>query len=1709
MAYAMATPKEHIEEIRRKMFFIGSEVINPLTKMVHRAVELLSAELYTKDVHFLMELIQNAEDNEYLEGVDPSLEFVITSRDITGTEAPATLLIFNNEKGFSAKNIESICDVGNSTKKGNRKSGYIGEKGIGFKSVFLICAQPYIFSNGYQIKFTEEPCPHCNLGYIVPDWVNEKPSLSDIQKLYGSGSKDLPTTTFVLPLKPDKVKPVKQQLSSVHPEVLLFLSKIKRLSVREDNEDPLRNTVSAIAINSETNFVTRKNIDAESYTLHLAVNGDRNNKECNYYMWRQRFPVKQENKVERRMDVEEWVITLAFPNGERLRRGATSPGIYAFLPTEMVTNFPFIIQADFLLASSRENILLDNKWNQGILSCVSSAFVNALISLVKMTEGAPVSSLPPMFRFLPVDSSSYSQLNKDVREPIRAKLIEEDIVPSESCMVQKFFHKPRDVGRLMPRFWNILKKAKVEGVSLRNLSHHGLHVLNSSFDREEYDPVLNFLGVAPVNSEWYAKCIQSSNLVLGVSEEVYCELLVFLAENWSSKFCNTNIGSIPLIKYVDVDGNVALCSINASRQYDMVCLSPQLSWLTACNKEFRCAANRFFMPESTYVALLLCYQTEVVLQWLKNWVKVATVTVYDYAAVLIKHLQNDRKLAVVFAYFLYHSLSKRYLSSREVEILCGLMPLVDNYGAVSTNGNGVLVPANGSKWAELIVSNPWRQEGYIELGEDYLRPGNFAGQRTTGEQIIEFLKSHVGASDIPHLSPPNAWIPAVSAPLTKQNTFLLLDWVKNLKFRGFGIPTKFLACIKEGSWLKITMNGSPAGYRPPSQSFFLTSSLGNILKNGSMLVDIPLVDQNFYGESIINYKEELKTIGVMFEYREACEFIGKYLMSRAAFSHVTKDNVFSILNFIRFLREKFLSPDSFIESIKEGSWLKTSHGYRSPVTSVLHDQEWRIASQISGIPFIDQNYYGEEILCYKVELQLLGVMVEFNQNYQLVIDNLKLPSSSACLTAEAVHLVLACMRHSKSSDRLVKALGNAKCLKTDEGYKSPGECFLFDPEWGCLLEVFKGFPIIDQNFYGRNIVCSKRELQQLGVVVEFEKAVKAFVCLFKQQASSSSISKDHVLKFLSCYRQLNGTSLKFPAEFINCIRETKWLWTRLGDYRSPRDCILFGPDWKSIASITLLPFIDDSDRFYSMAIHEFEEELEDMGTVVAFEDGVKFIADGLFINPCNVTRANVISLLQCIRILREKNYTFTRSFNEKVTQKWLRTHGSEVYSSPKQCLLFDSTCELNLLKQTDGPFLDEDFYGSEIKYYREELNTIGVTVDLEKGCPLLASHLDFHTDFLTIVRIYNVLAQLKWQPHGEAARRIWIPEGSQSGQWVSPVECVLHDKDGLFSTQMKVLDKHYDWKLLSFFSSAFGVKSNPLVEDYCKLWKVWESSEYKLSNAECCAFWGCVLKQSSSKTKKLMADSLVKLPVNSGLDGILLFDKRDVFIADDLQLKDVIEKSSPHSLFVWYPQPSLPSLPQTTLLDLYRKIGVRTISDCVQKEELSLGEGVEHKQLNQKDYYIGKGLVKLILGFLADPSIQMEPAKRHDAVKCLLNLTILETAEPITVRYNLSLSSGEIVDARACQMIRCDRNSGKLFTQKIDRSGGHKNRIEYAIPFAETISKGVLWDREDHINSLSELIKLAFFVEFNEEAVEILMKSKNLQIFMEDEEFLSVAFPSE
>ena len=82
----------------------------------------------------------------------------------------------------------------------------------------------------------------------------ENPTFSDIKEVYGFGTT-LPMTTIGLPLKFDKVKPVKQQLSNVHLEVLLFLSTIRRLSFKEHNKDPRFNTLSVTAITYKWDWI--------------------------------------------------------------------------------------------------------------------------------------------------------------------------------------------------------------------------------------------------------------------------------------------------------------------------------------------------------------------------------------------------------------------------------------------------------------------------------------------------------------------------------------------------------------------------------------------------------------------------------------------------------------------------------------------------------------------------------------------------------------------------------------------------------------------------------------------------------------------------------------------------------------------------------------------------------------------------------------------------------------------------------------------------------------------------------------------------------------------------------------------------------------------------------------------------------------------------------------------------------------------------------------------------------------------------------------------------------------------------------------------------------------------------------------------------------------------------------------------------------------
>ncbi|KAH9161222.1 hypothetical protein LEN26_001525, partial [Aphanomyces euteiches] len=343
-----------IEDIRKNSFGFGlpasDETQNFLRlqqNRLERALQRLSAELYSTATHFVLELLQNANDNQYAPKVAPRAEIVVTENAIS---------FYCNEIGFQAHHIRALCDVGASTKS----TGMIGQKGIGFKSVFSISDRPEIHSNGYHVHFDSESRLD-NVRYILPYWIaNPAPEF-----LNKSG------TWFHLPLK-NKTSSSQKMLETLEPSTLLFLNKIISLKIS--------NRLTNVDIEYRKEWLSEKIVLLHSNTQDAQQ----------WYVERKAIPIPPSfvNKG------SSTLLEIAFPLSNVTPQNQP---VFAFLPLQTY-GFKFILQANFELPSSREAIL-DNSWNQFILENIPKVFTDTLVSLLykypHLIQMVPLEIAPP------------------------------------------------------------------------------------------------------------------------------------------------------------------------------------------------------------------------------------------------------------------------------------------------------------------------------------------------------------------------------------------------------------------------------------------------------------------------------------------------------------------------------------------------------------------------------------------------------------------------------------------------------------------------------------------------------------------------------------------------------------------------------------------------------------------------------------------------------------------------------------------------------------------------------------------------------------------------------------------------------------------------------------------------------------------------------------------------------------------------------------------------------------------------------------------------------------------------------------------------------------------------------------------------------------------------------------------------------------------
>jgi hypothetical protein len=331
-------------------------------------------QLNSTPSHFLLELLQNADDAKYGEGVVPEFKASAT--------IDKNLVLQCNEIGFTNDDVEGICDIGRSTKRESATT--TGEKGIGFKCVFRLADLVWIASKGFTFKLDKNE----KLGLIRPLWDSNFP----VERAQWG-------TTMFLRIPSRRAggefgtkspwDEVLNTMNSFDVTYMLFLRQLRKVELviygtswvyaRRDSTADMRVQSETIAF--RRSVITRDGDPYRSYiVLKKGISG------------------LSQRSSQRPMTTSE--IELAFPvKHDFAEAESRHQQLYTFLPVKstrfkvrslallviivmnaivLTITVQFLIQADFVLAASREDVEQSSKWNCELRDAIPDVFVAAV-----------------------------------------------------------------------------------------------------------------------------------------------------------------------------------------------------------------------------------------------------------------------------------------------------------------------------------------------------------------------------------------------------------------------------------------------------------------------------------------------------------------------------------------------------------------------------------------------------------------------------------------------------------------------------------------------------------------------------------------------------------------------------------------------------------------------------------------------------------------------------------------------------------------------------------------------------------------------------------------------------------------------------------------------------------------------------------------------------------------------------------------------------------------------------------------------------------------------------------------------------------------------------------------------------------------------------------------------------------------------------------
>ncbi|KAL1631108.1 hypothetical protein SLS56_004496 [Neofusicoccum ribis] len=366
----VGVPTKSIEELEER-----APLVKSLRQGYGRLIKMIAEDIYSKDMRFIYELIQNADDNRYTriyaDGQEPFLSFTLY---------PGHIIIDSNEDGFTKSDFQAMCTIRDSTKKdksSKKKQGYIGEKGVGFKSVFKVAKRVHIQSEPYSFAFEYSLGLDDNgLGMVTP-----------IQEEYEDLPPNVQTRCTLTLLAQSDFEKRAEDLENIPDTLLLFLKTLRKLHITIRRPTGKSSEVTYSCDRDTTRkldrIVKRQRIDHGEWT-----------EEVNAFRIAKRTVTNLPHDPAR-ADIHEADVVLAFPVDGEECPVIKQQHVYAYLPLRQV-GFPvrlivyrrveylspvsqFLIQSDFVTQANREDIF-NTARNRALLQGVAETFRDAVLT---------------------------------------------------------------------------------------------------------------------------------------------------------------------------------------------------------------------------------------------------------------------------------------------------------------------------------------------------------------------------------------------------------------------------------------------------------------------------------------------------------------------------------------------------------------------------------------------------------------------------------------------------------------------------------------------------------------------------------------------------------------------------------------------------------------------------------------------------------------------------------------------------------------------------------------------------------------------------------------------------------------------------------------------------------------------------------------------------------------------------------------------------------------------------------------------------------------------------------------------------------------------------------------------------------------------------------------------------------------------------------